>query len=560
MIVELIVVNVGLIERAELSFSGGLQVITGETGVGKTMLLSSLAIIRGERARIELIRAGCEEAFVSAFFRVESPVILDRLEAALGRSFPDGEILIERTLRRSGRHRNLLNGREVPLSLIRECGDHLLEIHGQRSQLTLLENRQQLELLDRYAGTATATAEFRAAFREARGLADRIDEIVRGSHERDERRLLLEHIVSDLASATLVLGEREQLERDLELLEQGDRIQQVIGEASLELYEGEDSLVDRLSQRIRQIEEFADLHPGLAEAVASCDSARAALTDAVRSLRAFEDSVDADPGALAALRSRHEQLVQLEERYRRRGDELVTYRDACQQELAGLLADHTEAPRLEEELRARLDDLGQRSRALGRKRRTAARRLAAAVTAEMAALQMPHATFAVTLEALDRAHAWHGFDETGGDRIEFVFGPNPGEPPQPLRATASGGELSRVMLSLKKALADADDVPVLVFDEIDTGVGGRLGAQLGRKLREIGESHQVLCVTHLPQIASFGRSHFRVIKEVRDGRTHTLLEALDEERRVEEIAAMMRGDGRTETSLAEARAMMAESR
>lgn len=560
MIVQIVVANIGLIERAELSLSSGLQVITGETGVGKTLLLSSLGVLRGERARVELIRAGCDEAFVSGFFRVESGQVLARLERALGRSFPDGEILIERTIRRSGRHRNLLNGREVPLALIRECGDHLLEIHGQRSQLTLLEPRQQLELLDRYAGTTAAVNEFRSMYREARQLAERIDEMARSSQQRDERRLLLDHIVTELAGANLVAGERDQLERDLELLEQGDRIQQVISEASIELYEGEESLVDRIGLRTRQLEEFAGLHPGLDEAVAACDTARAALEEVVRSLRGLEEGLDQDPRALSALRDRSEQLIQLEERYRKRGDDLVAYRDACQDELAGLLAEDGDQPRLEGELRTRLDDLGQRARTLGRKRRAAARKLAAAVTSELGDLQMPHASFEVSLESLGRADGWHGFDETGSDRAEFVFGPNPGEPPQPLRATASGGELSRVMLSLKKALADSDDVPVLVFDEIDTGVGGRLGAQLGRKLREIGDTHQVLCVTHLPQIASFGRSHFRVFKEVRDGRTHTVLEMLEDEQRVEEIAAMMRGDGRTETSLAEARAMMSESR
>lgn len=558
MIVQLIVENVGLIEKADLAFSEGLQVITGETGVGKTMLLSSLGILRGERARSDLIRTGSDEAYVSGFFLVESKELQTRLEETLGRSFPDGEILIERRLRRTGRSRNLLNGQEVPLSLIRDCGNSLLEIHGQRTQLDLLEPRQQLDLLDRFAAVDEERAAFRTEYKAAQALARRIETIDRGSRERGERRVLLEHVVSELESASVEPGERGQLEKDLELLEERDRILQLVSGARAELQEDEGSLLDRLGHWIREFDALGDLSESLTEFSASCETARAALEDSVRALTQVESDTDQDPAHLETLRARYELLVQLEERYHRRGDELPKYLEKCRQELDDLVEEDEDRPALEVELRTRLDDLGQRARVLGKKRRTAARKLSKAVTGELKDLQMPDATFEVSVARLGSDDAWHGFDDAGGDQVEFMFGPNPGEDARPLRSTASGGELSRVMLSLKKALADTDDVPVLVFDEIDTGVGGRLGSQLGRKLQEIGATHQVLCVTHLPQIASFGRKHFRVRKEVLDGRTQTILEFLEDSKRPEEIAAMMRGEGRTEASLAEARHMLEE--
>lgn len=558
MLVQLVVKNLGLIEAAELNLGSGLQVITGETGVGKSMLLSSLGILRGDRARSDLIRRGEKEAWVSGFFVLESPGLRTRVAEICGEELPDGELLIERRLRSSGRHQTRLNGREVPLSLLQKIGSQILEIHGQRSQLDLLDAQLQLEYLDRYAGTHEARREFGVVFEQLTALSRRIDDLSQSTRERNDRRLFLDHVLAELEAAQLRPAERAELERELGLLEDRDRIVTLIQESVEEIYEGERSMLDRLADKERSLGDLGELHPGLAEFATSCETARAALEEAVRSLRAVEEDLDSDPARLDAARQRHHQLLELEERYHRSGDELGAYLEEVRAEHGQLVdADH-DLPALESELRAGLDALGKQARSLARKRRTAAKRLSAAVSQELRDLQMPDARFEVTLDRLKKHQGWHGFQASGGDRLEFEFGPNPGEPLHPLRETASGGELSRVMLSLKKALADSDSVPVIVFDEIDAGVGGRLGTELGRKLKQIGANHQVLCVTHLPQIASFGSSHFRVTKEVSDGRTHTQMESLDSDRRVEEIAAMIRGEGRTETSLAEARAMIAE--
>ncbi|MCI0652819.1 MAG: DNA repair protein RecN, partial [Planctomycetes bacterium] len=253
------------------------------------------------------------------------------------------------------------------------------------------------------------------------------------------------------------------------------------------------------------------------------------------------------------------QWMQLEERYRRRGDELIDYLEEARGELRDAAAGADLLPALEEELRRGLADLGARAGALRAKRRAAASKLERAVAPDLADLALANACLEARLAPLEPDEGWHGFDDAGADRLEIYFGPNPGEPARPLRDTASGGELSRVMLSLKRALARAEGVPILVFDEIDAGVGGRLGAELGRKMREIGATHQVLCVTHLPQIASFAERHFRVAKSSAKGRTRTTIEPVDGERRVDEIAAMIRGKERTRTSLTEAREMLAHA-
>ncbi|MCA8959408.1 MAG: hypothetical protein KDC38_02795, partial [Planctomycetes bacterium] len=349
----------------------------------------------------------------------------------------------------------------------------------------------------------------------------------------------------------------------------------------------DDSASDRLARRSRDLAELAELHPGIAEFVRSADAASAALDDAIRSLREVGDELERDPSDLQVARDRLDRLVELEERYRRTADDLVRYRDEVRTELDSIVDDEARVPQRRRELDAALVDLEKSARSLTRRRRAAAKKLASEVRSGLGELGMEKAVLEVCIESLEASEpetasavveaadpmiesegggpATAGgaasrllsrFDLRGADRVEFEFGPNPGEPLGPLRRIASGGELSRVMLALESVLASVGRVPILVFDEIDTGVGGRLGTEIGRKLGELGRHHQVFCVTHLPQVASFGRSHFHVDKEVTRGRTKTSVKALDGEARERELAAMIRGSADSETSRTEAREML----
>lgn len=555
MLAQLTVHDLGLIERAELELGPGLQVISGETGVGKSMLLQSMAILRGDRPRTDWIRTGCDEALVAGLFVIEDDARRARLEEVTGIPLEDGELLVERRLRREGRHSCRLNGRAVPASLLREAGPHLIEIHGQQSQLTLLEARSRLRLIDRFARLEDERSRYATLFRSTRALEAQIEALRGDAEVRAERRLSLEHLIADIEEVDPGPGERDRLEEELSLLEDGDRIAGLVSGALARLHDEEGSVVDQLGTTAREFSALGDRHRELAEFAALCSELVGSLEAGLHGLRAVADGLDIDPESLESMRRRFDRIVALEERFRRRGDDLLAYRDELRAELETLSADEGSLPELEKEFGAALADLRKRAKTLTRARERALKTLSGRITAELADLGMERATFEAIREPLEGG-SWGGLDESGADRVEFIFGPNPGEPARPLGDIASGGELSRVMLSLKRTLADADAVASLVFDEVDTGVGGRLGSALGVKLQEIGVRHQVLCVTHLAQLACYGDRQFRVEKRVSRDRTVTTVEALDAERRAEEIAAMMRGDRKTERSLAEAREML----
>lgn len=555
MLAALTVRDLGLIERADLDLGPGLQVITGETGVGKSMLLISLSLLRGERPNADWIRAGADEALVSGLFVIEDEALRASLAEATGAEILDGELLLERQLVRQGRHRSRLNGREVPASVLRAAGERLIEIHGQQSQLTLLDPRTQLEALDRFAGAVPERGEYATLYRRSRALESHLEAMRGEADARRERRLALEHLVQELDLADPLPGERDRLEEDLRLLEDRDHIGQRIAAIRERFHESEGSIVDELGATGREFTALGARHRELGEFGELCGSLREQLDAGIRALAAIAEGLDIDAPALAAMRDRFDRLVALEERFRRRGDDLVRYREELAEELAAIGGAEESLPGIEAELAGAVEELRRRAKALTRRRVRAARELSQCIEAELADLGMERATFEIRRAALP-SERWGGLDETGADRVDWIFGPNPGEPALPLGEIASGGELSRVMLSLKRTLAAADSVSTLVFDEIDAGVGGRLGGALGSKLREIGTRHQVFCVTHLPQLACYGERHLHVEKRVAGERTVTTVVRLDGERRVEEIAAMMRGEGRTERSLAEAREML----
>ncbi len=558
MLTQLVVENLGLIESARLEFDGGLRVVTGETGVGKSLLLRSLSLLGGARARVDWIRTGADEARVSGYFIPQRSPAIETIDELTGiRCDAEEGNLIERVLRRSGRHRTLINSREVPLSLLQQVGSQLLEIHGQHAQLSLTEPAQQLLALDRFAGLGEAREKFRALYREGRALGESIDSLEAQARERHDRRLFLEHIVSDLEAAELQVGEREQLERDLQLLEEGDRLSQLVQGLLHRLYEGESSIIDTLADCEREVAPFGELHTGLKEFVEAVSQARVGLDEGVRSLQGVTEDLSADPARLDEQRQRMDRIVQLEERFRRSGDELLSYLEETRQELNELAGDAERLPELQASLDGIERKLATQARALTKKRTQAATQLGKKVATELADLGMNRVQFGLSLQPIGKK-GWDRFSETGGDRAEFLFGPNPGEPPRPLRSVASGGELSRVMLSLKRVLADADAVGTLVFDEIDAGVGGRLGMELGRKLRQIGETHQVFCVTHLPQVAACALSHYQVTKEVLRKRTTTIVAPLAPDRRVREIATMIHGEEHSETAVRQAEEMIVE--
>lgn len=558
LLVHLCVDDLGLIEHAELEMGPGLQVLTGETGVGKSMLLASMAILRGERTRTDVVRTGCMKSVVRGIFQLSS-VNAIRISEELGIDIEDDELIIEREIHREGRSRCRLDGREITTTLLKRIAPLLIEVIGQGHALTLLQPGAQLDFLDRFGGLMELRDEHARSWREARELEGRILHLEEGDRERADRRLYLEHIVEELDSAQLTKGERNGLEAELELLEERDSVLASIESVRQRYLEQENSILDQLGATERELRGLSSLHPGISNLVDGCSTASVLLGDALRGLSEVESDLDLDPEILEKKRKRFDQLVTLEQRYQREEVDLIEYLVECRQELSVLGGAEDELPRWKEDLQERISQLSEGVQRLQQSRLEIVQKLATVTAQELKDLGLVKARLEGSLLPLDTGTAWNGMDEKGGDRFALLFSANPGESLRSIGEVASGGELSRLMLALQRTLAGAAGTATLIFDEIDSGVGGRMGAVIGEKLRQIGSDHQVLCVTHLPQVACHGARHHRVIKETEGELTRTRLVEISGEDRVKELAMMLRGDRATERSLEEAREMLVEA-
>ncbi len=558
LLVHLSVDDLGLIEHAELEMGPGLQVLTGETGVGKSMLLASMAILRGERTRSDVVRTGCDKAVVRGIFHLSGSTLV-RICEHLGSSIGNGELIIEREIHREGRSRCRIDGQETTTTLLKRVAPLLIEVIGQGHALTLLRPGAQLDFLDRFGGLLEQRDEHALGWREARELEGRIHHLEQGARERGDRCLYLEHIIEELESAGLVAGQRSSLEKDLELLEERDAVLESINSVRQRFREQENSILDQLGSTERDLRGLSSLHPGIANLVEGCSTASILIEDALQSLSDVESDLDLDPEILEQKRKRFDQLVTLEQRYHREEPDLIEYLAQCRQQLSDVVGAAEELPELKEGLQRRISSLQDGVRQLHDARLEVFQKLATITAGELQDLDLAKARLEGNLVPISSSDGWNGMDDKGGDRFELLFCANPGEPLRSIADVASSGELSRLMLALQRTLAGASGTDTLIFDEIDSGVGGRLGAVIGEKLKQIGSDHQVLCVTHLPQVACHGARHHRVIKETDGKVTRTRVEEVTGDDRVKELALMLRGDRATERSLEEAREMLLEA-
>jgi DNA repair protein RecN (Recombination protein N) len=568
LLLELNVENFAVVEKLSLRLEPGLNVLTGETGAGKSILIDAVAGLLGARLGPESVRSGADAARIEAVFQLEADrAELERELAELGLDREEDALIVARDVPASGRGVARVNGRAVPTSALAQLAPHLVDIHGQTDNLSLLRASAQLLLLDAFGGLD--------AEREA--VAERVGELRRVRREReglqrDERELartldLLRFQADEIESAKLQPGEDDELAAERQVLANAGRLIELAEGGYVALYERGDetpAAVELLGQAADALEELARLDPSQAALAEQVRDLSVQATELARELRAYRDRVDVDPERLGQVEERLELLRSLKRKYGATIEEIVAFQARASEQIVELENSESRVAELsarENELRQELSGLVA---ALSRRRAEAADRLAARVERELAYLNMASARFAI---ALDRVEAADGlvvdggaplaFDATGVDRVEFQVAPNPGEPLRPLAKIASGGETARLMLALKAALAEVDDVPVLIFDEVDAGVGGRSGHVIGQKLAELSRSHQVLCVTHLPQVASYSDAHFRIVKTVQDERTRTAVSRLDEAGRVEELAAMLGG---TRHGVEQARALIEQAR
>jgi DNA repair protein RecN (Recombination protein N) len=545
MLRQLSVRNLVLIEALDLELGAGFNVVTGETGAGKSMVVDALGLVLGGRASPELVRAGSKEAEVEALFDVERGTRAEELLEAWGVPH-EGEVVVRRVVAQEGRSRAYLNGRLVTAAQLAELGRELADIASQHESVRLTDAATHLEYLDAFGGLAEKRAT----------LAERVDTLAAVVAERasvreaEKHRLEREEFLGFQLREIEELDPREGEDRELEAerarLRHADKLGHATRHAADRLYDGDEAICDALGRLAAELERAADLDPTLASHARTLDEARSQLVDAARTLSAYASSVEADPARLAEVEDR---LFRLQKLLRRHGPttaELLAHRHAIAAEIEGLAHAGERLEELEARERQVLAECTTLARQLSRSRREAAESLADAVARELHALGMGRARVVVAvgetagpsdLPLVDGAR----LSRTGIDRVEFLIAPNAGEEPRALRKIASGGELSRALLAIKKVLAEEGPAGLYVFDEVDAGVGGAIAEVIGRSMASIAAHRQVFCITHLAPIAALGTRHYVVDKRENEGRTRSRLRLLTAEERVEEIARMMGG-------------------
>ena len=543
---ELTVENLAVIERARLPLSPGFTVLTGETGAGKSLVVDALALALGARATSDLVRSGTDAARVEAVF--DGVVAADDDPLADVLAAGDGLAIVRREVGADGRSVVRVNDRSVTVGGLAALGERLAEIHGQHEQQRLLAADRQLALLDRFGGLVEGVAAVTAAYRAWRATVAEAAEMLTDAHELARRVELLRHQADEIAAAKLRPGEDEELEQQLRVAANAESIARAAASAVGSLRD-EAGALEALGAARAELAQAASHDERFAELLIRAASLEAEATELARDASELGERVDLDPASRAASEERMALLYDLKRKYGESIDQVIAFGASAADELTRLEEQDTTRERLRaEEIRLRAE-LDAAVTALRGERRGAGDRLAARVNAELPPLGLPANAFGVELEEVEAGPA-------GGDRITFTFAPNPGEPPRPLFRIASGGEASRLSLALKVVRAAADETPVLVFDEVDSGVGGRHATALGERLRALAEYHQVLCVTHLAQVAAYADAHVHVGKRVVDGRTVAEASVLDAEGRSRELAAMLAGEDAGDEARAAADALL----
>ena len=575
MLLTLTIRNFAIIDSAEIPFSPGLNVLTGETGAGKSILVDALGSVLGERTSPEMVRAGARSATVDAVFDLSSSQNAEAIAAALADLEVDtdnGELILSREILATGRSSARLNGRPTTASVLSQLGALLVDVHGQSDHLSLLKPAAQLTLLDRYARTTDLRECFRRVCAELREVRERQASFDRGARERMQRMDLLQYQVEEIREAAPQIDEDVLLTAERSRLANAERLAldaalvyaQIVGSDASDDAPAATSLLRTASQALQEISE---LDASVRELSERLNDALFALEDVAAGVRDYRDEVESDPGRLAEVEERLDLLRNLQRKYGGTLADVLAFADDAVTELETLTGSEMSVEALAEREAALAAEAGALAAELSAKRQEAGTALAAGVERAIAELRMGRAAFAVQIEQRpDPAgipvhlaksdSAMLAADASGVDHVTFLIAPNAGEGLKPLARIASGGETARLMLALKSILSDVDETPTLVFDEIDVGVGGRSGQVVGEKLSGLVENHQVIVITHLAQIAAYAERHFRIAKAEQDGRVVSTIGQLNQREREEELAAMLDGLPLTPGALETARSML----
>ena len=548
--------NIAVIPSLEVELGPGLTLLTGETGAGKSILIDALGLLLGRRASADLIRTGEDRAVVEAVVELDDP---EAQLASHGLPLDGRDIVLRREVQASGKGRATVNGALVPVSLLRELAPSVAVVHGQHEPQGLLDPARHLDLLDHFAGVEGA-GDLGRVYRELRGVEAALVRLRQDRREAERHREMLEFQVREIESAALAPDEEDHLRLEKARLANAERLAELSGEAYAILYDDEAAALGRLGQVFRRVEELAAIDPEFRPHAEGRAGLVAQLEELALLLRGYKERLEVSPGRLDDVESRLALIERLKRKYGTTVEEVLAFAERCRGELEVLGSPEEQEAVLEERRETLAVDYLGRARDLSRRRRKAAGELEKMVRDELAQLAMEKTRFRIAFDpemAADSDGAGPDtWTERGLERAEFLLSPNPGEELRPLARVASGGELSRIMLALKSVAHGATPGVTLVFDEIDAGIGGRVAEVVGRKLRAVAAHQQVLCVTHLPQIAAFADQHLSVHKRVESGRTVTNVEVLSSSQRVEEVARMLAGEVVTDTARSHAREML----
>ncbi len=551
MLRELRIQNFAIIDQLELTFESGLVVFTGETGAGKSIILDALELLLGGRADATAIRTEADLARVEATFHLCGPE-RQEVHAILRRAdlLDDPDYLtLSREVRREGRSVARVNGVTVNIGLLKELGERLVDIHGQSEHLSLLNVRAHLGLLDRYADVQSQRETYRQTYQQLQAVRRELEELRQAQRDADRRTEMLTFQAEEIESARLRPGEDEELRHERDRLANAEALARLAQQALAALDEGtaeSPAATDLIGQAAQALNKLAQIDSDQSALAQQTTLLAESLADLARSLRAYLETIEYNPKRLEEVEERLDLLHRLTRKYGGSLEAVLAYAAEARRQLEHISNAAERIAQLEAAEKELLTRLSEQAQILSRQRRAAAEKLSRSMEAELDDLRMAAARFAVDFQTRPDPAGLPlpdgtrvAFDEDGLDKVEFLIAPNPGEGLKPLAKIASGGETSRLMLGLKNVLAHADEVPTLIFDEIDQGIGGRVGATVGEKLWLLARQHQVLVVTHLPQLAAFGDQHFQVQKQVENDRTRTHVTPLEGETRLLELAQML---------------------
>ncbi|HOJ08104.1 MAG: DNA repair protein RecN [Ignavibacteriota bacterium] len=565
MLKSLEIKDYALIDHTEIEFGRGLNIITGETGAGKSILIDAMSLLLGERASVEVIRKGAQKAFVEGFFDVElNKKVRSLLEVNEIEFQPD--LIIRREISLKGSNRCFINDTPVALTLIKQLGDLLVDLHGQHEHQSLLRIESHIGFLDEYSGNSKLIEEYQVFYKELNKKISELKNLISKEESIKEKREIYAFQIKEIDSVSPSVGEDDTILNELNILENSEKLLELTEEVYTKLYDAEPSVIDLLGETKHKLNQLSGIDKSFLESEGECDSALAIVKELADSLRSYKSKIDVDPKETEYKRERLGAINMLKKKYGGSIENIIEHRNKIGKdfELADNFSDAIS--KIQSEIKALQKSAGEAAEKISLSRKKSAAKIESEVIKSLNQLGISDSSFKVKISKTEADkdsvdfilfnNKKYSYSDTGFDEVEFYISTNIGEDVKPLTKVASGGEVSRIMLSLKTILAKSDKLPVLIFDEIDTGVSGRIAQKVGAALRDLASFHQIIAITHLPQIAGMANFHYSVEKKQIDDRTVSSIRQLDENERINEVAKLVSGEVLTKESIESAKQLI----